>query len=202
LPSTTYKFKRAGCPLLYEDKELVKKTLAGKQEAFEMIVQKYQQPLLNYIGRTVGEYELALELTQDVFIKTYSSLHSYHSHYKFSTWLYKIASNYIIDYWRKKKIKAFSIDQQSKKEDSPPPIQIPAKETSIYEKYELSEIKGKIETALEKIPSHLREIFVWKHINEFSYQEIAEIKDLPVGTIKNRVFKAKELIRKQLEGMG
>jgi len=187
---------------LYEDKELVKKTLAGKQEAFEMIVQKYQQPLLNYIGRTVGEYELALELTQDVFIKTYSSLHSYRSHYKFSTWLYKIASNYIIDYWRKKKIKAFSIDQQSKKEDSPPPIQIPAKETSIYEKYELSEIKGKIETALEKIPSHLREIFVWKHINEFSYQEIAEIKDLPVGTIKNRVFKAKELIRKQLEGMG
>jgi RNA polymerase sigma-70 factor (ECF subfamily) len=202
LPSTTYKFKRAGCPLLYEDKELVKKTLAGKQEAFEMIVQKYQQPLLNYIGRTVGEYELALELTQDVFIKTYSSLHSYRFYYKFSTWLYKIASNYIIDYWRKKKIKAFSIDQQSEKEDSPPPIQVPSQETSIYEKYELSEIKGKIETALEKIPSYLRELFVWKHINEFSYQEIAEIKDLPVGTIKNRVFQAKELIRKQMEGMG
>ena len=202
MPSTTYKFKRAGCPLLYEDKELVKKTLAGKQEAFEMIVQKYQQPLLNYIGRTVGEYELALELTQDVFIKTYSSLHSYRSHYKFSTWLYKIASNYIIDYWRKKKIKAFSIDQQSEKEDSPPPIQVPSQETSIYEKYELSEIKGKIETALEKIPSYLRELFVWKHINEFSYQEIAEIKDLPVGTIKNRVFQAKELIRKQMAGMG
>lgn len=202
MPSTTYKFKRAGCPLLYEDKELVKKTLAGKQEAFEMIVQKYQQPLLNYIGRTVGEYELALELTQDVFIKTYSSLHSYRFYYKFSTWLYKIASNYIIDYWRKKKIKAFSIDQQSEKEDSPPPIQVPSQETSIYEKYELSEIKGKIETALEKIPSYLRELFVWKHINEFSYQEIAEIKDLPVGTIKNRVFQAKELIRKQMEGMG
>jgi len=187
---------------LHEDKELVKKTLAGKQEAFEMIVQKYQQPLLNYIGRTVGEYELALELTQDVFIKTYSSLHSYRPRYKFSTWLYKIASNYIIDYWRKKKITAFSIDQQSEKEDSLPPIQVPSKETSIYEKYELSEIRRKIETALEKIPLHLRELFVWRHINEFSYQEIAEIKDLPVGTIKNRVFQAKELIRKQMEDMG
>jgi len=202
MPSTTYKFKRAGCPPLHEDKELVKKTLAGKQEAFEMIVQKYQQPLLNYIGRTVGRYELALELTQDVFIKTYSSLHSYHPRYKFSTWLYKIASNYIIDYWRKKKIKAFSIDQQSEKEDSPPPIQVPSKETSIYEKYELSEIRRKIEIALKKIPPHLRELFVWKHINEFSYQEIAEIKDLPVGTIKNRVFQAKELIRKQMDGIG
>ena len=186
---------------MYEDKELVKKTLAGKQEAFEMIVQKYQQPLLNYIGRTVGEYELALELTQDVFIKTYSSLHSYLPRYKFSTWLYKIASNYIIDYWRKKKIKAFSIDQQSQEEDSLPPIQVPSQETSIYEKYELSEIKGKIETALEKIPPHLRELFVWRHINECSYQEIAEIKNLPVGTIKNRVFQAKELIRKQMENM-
>ena len=201
MPSTTYKFKRAGCPPLYEDKELVKKTLAGRQEAFEMIVQKYQQPLLNYIGRTVGEYELALELTQDVFIKTYSSLHSYRPRYKFSTWLYKIASNYIIDYWRKKKIKAFSIDQQSKEEDSLPPIQVPSQETSIYEKYELSEIKGKIETALEKIPPPLRELFIWRHINECSYQEIAEIKDLPVGTIKNRVFQAKELIRKQMENM-
>ncbi len=201
MPSPTYKFKRAGCPPLHEDKELIKKTLAGRQEAFEMIVQKYQQPLLNYIGRTVGEYELALELTQDVFIKTYSSLHSYLPHYKFSTWLYKIASNYIIDYWRKKKIKAFSIDQQSQEEDSLPPIQVPSQETSIYEKYELSEIKGKIETALEKIPPHLRELFVWRHINECSYQEIAEIKNLPVGTIKNRVFQAKELIRKQMENM-
>jgi len=202
LPSTTYKFKRAGCPPLHEDKELVKKTLAGKQDAFEMIIQKYQQPLLNYIGHTVGQYELALELTQDVFIKTYPSLHSYRPRYKFSTWLYKIASNYIIDYWRKKKIKAFSIDQQSEKEDSPPPIQVPSKETSIYEKYELSEIRRKIEIALKKIPPHLRELFVWKHINELSYQEIAEIKDLPVGTIKNRVFQAKELIRKQMEGIG
>ena len=82
-----------------EDQDLIKRTLAGEKEAFEMIIQKYQRPLLNYIGRTVGEYELALEFTQDVFIKTYSSLRTYQPHYKFSTWLFKIASNYIIDYW-------------------------------------------------------------------------------------------------------
>jgi RNA polymerase sigma-70 factor (ECF subfamily) len=85
-----------------EDKKLINQTLKGDNRAFEMIIQKYQQPLLNYIGRMVGERELALDFTQEVFIKTYSSLHSYQPQYKFSTWLFKIASNYIIDFWRKK----------------------------------------------------------------------------------------------------
>ncbi len=85
-----------------EDKYLVEKAIQGEIEAFEMIIQKYQQPLLNYIGRMVGERELALDFTQEVFIKTYSSLHSYKPQFKFSTWLYRIASNFIIDYWRKK----------------------------------------------------------------------------------------------------
>ncbi|MCK4364390.1 MAG: sigma-70 family RNA polymerase sigma factor, partial [Candidatus Aminicenantes bacterium] len=112
-----------------EDKELVESTIKGEKEAFEMIIQKYQQPLLNYIGRTVGERELALDFTQEVFIKTYSSLHSYKPQYKFSTWLFKIASNFIIDYWRKKKIDAFSLDQQEQDSDLPP-LQVPDKEPS------------------------------------------------------------------------
>lgn len=186
---------------MYEDKELVKRTLSGEKEAFEMIVQKYQQPLLNYIYRTLGEYELAMEFTQDVFVKTYSSLHSYQPHYKFSTWLYKIASNYIIDYWRKKKIDTLSYDQHQGKEDSMPPIQISSKDPSICQRYEVKELTDKIEEALHKIPPALRELFVWRHINDFSYDEIAEIKGLPIGTIKNRVFQAKELLRKHLEEM-
>ncbi|MCK4494921.1 MAG: sigma-70 family RNA polymerase sigma factor, partial [Candidatus Aminicenantes bacterium] len=74
-----------------EDKELTKRSLKGEKEAFEMIVRKYQQQLLNYIGRMVGNQELALDFTQEVFIKSYSSLFSYNPQYKFSTWLFKIA---------------------------------------------------------------------------------------------------------------
>jgi RNA polymerase sigma-70 factor (ECF subfamily) len=66
-------------------------------------------------------------------------------------------------------------------------------------KFETGQLKKKIEQALERIPSSLREVFVWRHINELSYEEIAEIKDLPTGTVKNRVFQAKELIRNLLE---
>jgi RNA polymerase sigma-70 factor (ECF subfamily) len=146
----------------------------------------------------VGERELALDFTQEVFVKTYSSLHLYRSQYKFSTWLFKIASNYIIDYWRKKKLNTISMDQQLKGSDRPAP-QIKTEELSVVKKYELSELRMKIENALQKIPPSLRELFVWRHINEFSYDEIAEIKNLPVGTIKNRVFQAKEMVRGLLE---
>lgn len=181
-----------------EDRELIKRVIEGEKEVFEMIIQKYQRPLLNYISRMVGQGELALDFTQEVFIKTYSSLHQYQPQYKFSTWLFKIASNFVIDFWRKKKIDAFSIDQQQKESYELYP-QIPTNEPSVVKKYELSELKERIELALEKIPSSFRELFIWRHINGFSYEEMAEIKSLPIGTIKNKVFQAKELIRKQLE---
>jgi RNA polymerase sigma-70 factor (ECF subfamily) len=113
--------------------------------------------------------------------------------------LFKIASNYIIDFWRKKKIDTFSIDQTGKREDDRPSFEIPSDERSICSQFELAELRGKIEEALDKLPPHLRELFVWRHINEFSYDEIAEIKELPVGTVKNRVFQSKELIRQYLE---
>ena len=182
-----------------EDRNLVERAILGEKEAFEMIIQKYQQPLLNYIGRMVGERELALDFTQEVFIKIYSSLRSYKPQFKFSTWLYRIASNTIIDYWRKKKIDAFSMDGQRNQEKDLPPIQIQANEQPLARKFEISQLREKIERALDRIPGPLREVFIWRHINELSYEEIAEIKGLPTGTVKNRVFQAKEMIRSMLE---
>jgi len=184
---------------MIEDRDLVRRTLQGDKTAFEMILIKHQQPLLNYIGRMVGNRELALDFTQEVFIKTYTSLSTYQPQYKFRTWLFKIASNYIIDFWRKKKIDTFSIDQIGRRDEDRPPFEIPSDERSICAQFELTELRDKIEEALEQLPPSLRELFVWRHVNEFSYDEIAEIKELPVGTVKNRVFQSKELIRQFLE---
>jgi RNA polymerase sigma-70 factor (ECF subfamily) len=182
-----------------EDKELVEKTLKGEKKAFEMIIQKYQKPLLNYMARMVGEKELALDFTQEVFVKVYSSLNTFQPQYKFSTWLYKIASNYVIDFWRKKKIIPLSLNQQSNDDSENFSLQVPDDEPSIVQKFEIQEIRERIKQALSMIPDYLRELFVWRHINGFSYEEMAEIKGLPVGTVKNRVFQAKEMIRKLLE---
>jgi RNA polymerase sigma-70 factor (ECF subfamily) len=184
-----------------QDQALVRRTLKGDKEAFEMIVRKYQQPLLNYVGRMVGERELALDFTQDVFVKAYASLRSFEPRYKFSTWLYKIASNLVIDHWRKKKLPTFSLSAPLGEDEDCLTLDVPDAGASVTRKFELAELRRKVEAALEKLPGPLRELFVWRHINELSYEEMAEIKGLPLGTIKNRVFQAKEMVRRFLEEM-
>lgn len=181
-----------------EDTKLVEQALKGDRKAFEMIVRRYEQPLLNYLGRTTGERETALDFAQDIFLKAYASLGSFRPAYKFSTWLFKIASNHMIDHWRKKKLLLVSLDQPINDEDGSLTPQVPDPGPSIVRKLELAEIRTRIERALQFVPEALRELFVLRHINEFSYEEIADIKGLPVGTVKNRVFQAKEQLRRRM----
>jgi RNA polymerase sigma-70 factor (ECF subfamily) len=182
-----------------KDQDLVKRTLRGDKKAFEMIVRKYQQPLLGYVSRMVGQREMALDFTQDVFVKAYASLGTFEPRYKFSTWLFKIASNLVIDHWRKKKIPSFSLSEPLGRDDDGLTLEVPDDEPSVPRTFELAELRRKVETAMEKLPGSLRELFIWRHVNELSYEEMAEIKDLPIGTVKNRVFQAKEMIRRLLE---
>ena len=183
------------------DAQLMLDLAQGDRSAFERIISAHKQRVMNIAYRFLQNSSDAEDVTQEVFIRTYSSLRSYNPQFKFSTWLYRIASNFIIDHWRKKKIDVFSLDHQKKLDRDLPPIQVPADEESIVTKFETSQLRDRIERTLERIPSSLREVFVWRHINELSYEEIAEIKGLPTGTIKNRVFQAKELIRNLLEEM-
>lgn len=183
-----------------DDTCLIQEVVEGDRKAFEMIIRRYEQPLVNYLARTLGDRETALDFAQDIFLKAYASLASYRHGYKFSTWLFKIASNHVIDHWRKKKIAAVSLDQPAGDEHFPM-IQIRDRTETVARTFELAELRAKIEQALVKVPEAFRELFVLRHVNEFSYEEIANIKGLPVGTVKNRVFQAKELIRRQLRGV-
>ena len=164
-----------------------------------MIVRRYQQPLVNYIGRMVREREMALDFSQDIFLKVYSSLGTYRPEYKFSTWLFKIASNYMIDHWRRKKLATTSIDQSFEPEDDGRRLQVADDAPSVGRRYELQETRVRIEAALDRVPPGLRELFIWRHVEGLSYEEMAEMKKLPVGTVKNRVFQAKEMLRQLLE---
>ena len=184
-----------------DDNTLVRKALEGDRKAFEMIVIKYQQPLVNYLGRMTGERETALDFAQDVFIKAYASLGSFRPSFRFSTWLFKIASNHLIDHWRKKKVAEISLDRPFNDDACAGGLQVRDRGPSVARKYELVELRAQVEKVLGHIPAALRELFVLRHVNEFSYEEIAEIKGLPVGTVKNRVFQAKETLRRQLEGI-
>ena len=164
-----------------------------------MIVRRYQQPIVNYVGRMVREPELALDISQDVFLKAYAGLASYRPQFKFSTWLFKVASNYMIDYWRKKKIPTVSLDRGREDGEEDMPVQVAADEPSVARQYELRELRGRLDAAIGELPVSLRELFVWRHVNGLSYEEMAEIKGIPVGTVKNRVFQAKEMLKNMLE---
>ncbi len=180
------------------DKELIKQVLEGKKEAFEMIVRKYQAPIINYLARMIGEYQQAVDLSQEVFVKAYFSISKFDFRYKFSSWLFKIASNLCIDMWRKRKVKTISLDQSLSQQDELY-IQVANGKPSPIEKYERKQIAKKIEKAIKQLPPTLKELFILRHINELSYQEIAQIKDMPIGSVKNKVFRAKERLKSLIE---
>jgi RNA polymerase sigma-70 factor (ECF subfamily) len=182
-----------------DDSSLVRRALKGDRKAFEMIILRYQQPMVNYLARMTGERQAALDFAQDVFLKAYASLGSYRPSFKFSTWLFKIASNHMIDHWRKKRITAVSLDQPYDDGAASVRIQVEDRQPQVARAYEMAELRAKIEKLLAGLPDALRELFVLRHVNEFAYEEIADIKGLPVGTVKNRVFQAKELLRRKLE---
>lgn len=179
------------------EQEFISRVLKGEREAFAMIIQKYQTPLLNYVGRMVNDRDTALDLLQEIFLKIYTSLHQYKPSYPFRTWIFKIAYNHVIDFWRKRRIEAQSLDDDHSGYSL---LNIlPLQEESITKKYELQQWRAKIEKALAKLPAAWRELFIWRYLNELSYEEIAEIKNLPLGTVKNRIFQAKEKLRLLLE---
>ncbi|MBM3295128.1 MAG: sigma-70 family RNA polymerase sigma factor [Candidatus Aminicenantes bacterium] len=183
-----------------EDRRLVRRALGGDRKAFEMIVRKYQRRLVQYVGRMVPDREQALDASQEVFLRAYTSLASYRPEFAFATWLYRIASNYVIDVWRKKKVTAVSIDRPlDDGEDGGRGLQLADEKASVVRALEMKELRRRIEASLGRLPEHLREVFVWRHVNGLSYEEMAQVKEIPVGTVKNRVFQAKEMLRRWLE---
>lgn len=180
-----------------QEKELIERTLQGEKNAFEVLIRRFEKPIMNYIGRMVQDREMALDFTQEVFLRAYASLPSFKPRYKFSTWLFRIASNLIIDHWRKKKIVALSLSEPFP--DHGLTLDVPDERPSLIHQFEVEELRRRVEKALTRVPLPLRELFIWRHINGLSYEEMAEIKALPVGTVKNRVYQAKEAVRRLIE---
>ncbi len=178
------------------DRELVEIALKGEKEAFEALILRYQNGIINYIYRMILDMDEAMDLAQETFIKAYFSLSTYNFHYSFSTWIYKIASNLTIDYLRKKKRKNYnteSLSNRSKETDIPDQSMSPVKNLDREIFY------NKFENALKMLPESLREFIILRDINELTYNEIADIKNLPLGTVKNKIFRGREILRKLLE---
>ncbi len=175
------------------DGELIVGALGGRSDGFEELVRRYQRPITSYVFRMLGDYESSLDVTQEVFIKVYNSLSKYSSEYKFSTWLYRIAHNAAIDHMRRNTVCPQSLEAENV--DGSYQIQIESQRPSPEKDHEMSEWRTEIESVVRCLPPAYRDLILLRHSRDLSYDEIAEVTGLPLGTVKNRLFRAREMMR-------
>lgn len=177
------------------DRELVATAAQGLEGGFEELVRRYQRPISAYVYRMVGDYDCALDLTQEIFIKIYASLSRYRPEFKFSTWIYKIAHNAAIDHLRRNAGRERSINGGT--ESEPQQLAIESKGLSPEQQSEREERRIEIESVVRLLPTAYRELIVLRHSQDLTYEEIVEVTGLPLGTVKNRLFRAREMMRQQ-----
>jgi RNA polymerase sigma-70 factor (ECF subfamily) len=182
------------------DSDLVASAIGGAEGSFEELVRRYQRPISAYVYRMVGNYESALDLTQEIFIKVYSSLGRYRSEFKFSTWIYKIAHNAAIDHLRRTATREQSLVVGSEGDQFDLPIE--SKRLSPEQESERRERRVEVETVVRALPANYRELIILRHSQDLSYEEIVEVTGLPLGTVKNHLFRAREMMRQQFVEKG
>ena len=182
------------------DRELVATAVTGVEGSFEELVRRYQRPISAYVYRMVGNYESALDLTQEIFIKVYNSLQRYRSEFKFSTWIYKIAHNSAVDHLRRNATREQSLVMGP--EDDQFDLPVESTRPSPEQESERKERRGEIESVVRALPANYRELIILRHSQDLSYEEIVEVTGLPLGTVKNRLFRAREMMRQQFVDKG
>jgi len=181
-----------------EDSRTIQDALKGDAAAYKKLMKKYHDAIFNFIFRMVRDREQVEDLTQEAFIKAFSSLASFNEEYAFSTWLYKIATNNSIDYIRKKKLQLYSIDKPVESGDSEFVFELPD-DSFEADKDLISDQRARLlNTAIDHLPEKYRKVIRLRHTEERSYEEIAKILKLPIGTVKAHIFRARELLYKQL----
>jgi len=182
---------------LDEDQSLIKEIVKGDKRSFEKLMKKYNRRIYNFIYRMIRDEESSIELTQEFFIKIYTVMYKYNFQYKFSTWAYRICYNLVIDHIRKNQVQIDSLDgkdiKQKKILDHTGTMSKDG-----YQNLEKEEIKNIVWKVVDTIPVKYRELILLRYLQGLKYDEIAEFTGLPVGTVKNRIFKAKEILKMEM----
>ncbi len=184
-----------------EDQKLIHAARNGDQKAYEALLNKYRNLVYHVMIKMVRNPQEAEDLSQEAFIKAFNALASFNEEFAFSTWLMKIATNNCIDYLRKKKLKTYSIDEPIQYKDERVKIEVPDKDPTPEKLLLTEERKALIDDAVQSLPPRYRHVIVLRHKEEKSYEDIAEILRLPLGTVKARIFRAREMLNKKIKGI-
>ena len=184
-----------------DDSDLVAAFLDGEERAFQELVERYQGRLLNFIYRTIGDRERGEDLVQEVFIRVYRHIGRFDQSKKFSTWIYTIASNLAKNELRNRSRNPLVLFQTIKKnwQEDDRPLQFEdatSRPDDLYRKRHLREL---VEESVAQLPAHHREVFVLRELEGKSYEEIAEITDCNLGTVKSRLNRARNAFAEIIE---
>ena len=184
------------------DAILVERTVAGDQKAFELLVIKYQRRIQRLIGRMVRDVDLVEDIAQETFIRAYRALAQFRGEAQFYTWLYRIAVNTakkaLMDLKRNPTISENSFKSDDDDETSPVENELTSSETpdAVLASKEIAQI---INAALEALPEDLRQAITLREIEGLSYEEISEAMNCPIGTVRSRIFRAREAISQKVK---
>ena len=179
-------------------RERINQVLKGDHNAFGEIVEIYKDKVFQICFRMLGNRQEAEDLAQEAFVRAYVNIRSFNITMKFSTWLYRIATNLCIDRLRKKKPDYYLDAEVAGTEGLNMYSQIASDMAKPEEEVESLELQETIQVEIMKLPEKYRSVIVLKYIEELSLKEISEILDLPVGTVKTRIHRGREALRKQL----
>lgn len=182
-----------------EDDKLVKAAKKGDEHAFAQIVEKYSRPLHFHILKMIKDTEQVEDLVQESFAKAFDSLKSYHTTYAFSTWLYRIATNHTIDYLRKKKLKTVSINEPVNTKTGAMKLQISDDKARADRQIVRKQRASIVREAINDLPGKYKDVIYLRHMEERSYKEISDSLDLPLGTVKAHIYRAREMLYKALK---
>jgi RNA polymerase sigma-70 factor (ECF subfamily) len=175
------------------DEQLVAQAQEGNQKAFELLVRKYQHKIIQLVGRLVGDAD-APDVTQETFIKAYRALAGFRGQSAFYTWLYRIgintAKNHIVSRGRRPANQDIDIVDAEQYGHTEHLSDVDTPESLLL----TEEIKGKVAEVIQNLPEDLRQAITLRELEGLSYEEIAEVMDCPIGTVRSRIFRAREAI--------
>lgn len=184
------------------DQEVVVRAREGREPAYRELIRRYERPVFSLIFRMVRDRELAEDLTQETFVKALNAVESYRPEFKFSSWIFKIANNAAIDHLRRRELQTLSLEG-APNAVTPEAIEATALQLrdrleSPLEELEARELGGQIEVAIARLRPEYRSCILLRHVEGRAYEEIAEILDLPLGTVKTYIHRARNELRASL----
>ena len=180
------------------DLKLIRRCKLGEEAAFQAVLDRYRGAIYNLCWRMTRNDEDARDLGQEIFIKVFTLLDRYDEQYAFSSWLFRIATNHCIDHLRRQRLRMLSLERDGGTEDDEAEMQIPADGPEPDVVLQRREALDKLEEVIADLPPHYRVITLLRHDQQLSYEEIAETLQLPLGTVKARIHRARNMIQQML----